>query len=573
MVKVTDATKTAYKTDSVSKQMTIRIPQANITLTNSDIVSQSMTLTEAIENSDNLSFTGCIASVFKITCADIVQDIQGMWIEADIKASNTETIPLFRGYIDNTTNHSHEQNTMELVAYDALKKINERDVTAWYNNLGTTFTIKGMRNSFFNMLGITQVVDYLPNDGITVRKTLTDKTITGSKIIKAICQINGRFGRINRAGKFEYVHLVEGTEALYPREDLYPADDIYPADENALDQVNKARYKNISFENYRVNVINKVQLVGKDGTIVATSGSGSNIFTVKDNFLLWDLSQSVLNSVARNLYNTVQGLWYTPSTVDCVGLPYVECGDFVLMATKRSIVRAYVLERNLKGVQALSDNFNAKGDKVQPKYTPSVQTQITANTQAINTETSNRITAINTEASARSAAISSEASARASADANEANIRANQINAVNVRCDNLYAQDAQIVNLVATKANITDLYATNAAVGNLSAQVANVGNLVAQKANISDLNATNANIGNLSAQVANIGNLVATKVDANYVATHTLTAQQVRSMFESANTIRVSNLYVGGNNAPWTQINIWTGSTWRTYNVLGYRVN
>lgn len=563
MIKVTDDTKNAYKSDSREKSLEIRIPSSNITLTNEDIVSQSISLNESIETSNNLSFQGCIASCLKFSCADIIEDLEGKYIEADVVAKDdqgqdTETIPLFRGYIHDQSNTSHEQNTMQITAYDALKTINERDVTTWYNNLGTTFTIKGMRDSFFNMLGIQQVEDYLPNDGITVRKTLTDKTIKGSKIIKAICQINGRFGRISRTGQFEYVHLVEGTEALYPREDLYPADDIYPADENAVDSINKAHYISVSFENYNVAPINKVSLVGKDGTIVSNAGSGSNVFYLKDNFLLWELTSSVLSSVARNLYNSIQGLWYTPASVKCPGLPYIECGDFILLATKRSIVRAYVLSRTLTGAQALRDNFDAKGDKNQPKYTPTVQTQITANTQAIQTETSNRVAAISAEASARSSAISAEASARASGD----NANAQAIQAETIRAQTIEAQ----------KASIQDLYATNATVGNLSAQVANVNNLVAQKANISDLNATNANISNLYAQVANVGNLVATKVDANYVATHTLTAQQVRNMFESANTIRVSNLYVGGESAPWCQVSIFNGSQWHTYNFLGKRI-
>ena len=198
-----------------------------------------------------------------------------------------------------------------------------------------------LRNSFFTHFGVTQVDDYLPNDGIAVQKSIEDKVITGSKIIKSICQVNGRYGRINRLGDFEYVHLVEGTEALYPREDLYPDDDIYPSAENALDNVSKAHYSQISFENYRVAPITKVQLIDKSGQIASSFGEGDNIFTLKDNPLIWGLSAENLLAVATNLYNTIQGLWYTPAQITCVGLPYVECGDFVLMVARRSIIRAY----------------------------------------------------------------------------------------------------------------------------------------------------------------------------------------------------------------------------------------
>jgi hypothetical protein len=365
-----------------------------------------------------------------------------------------------------------------------------------------------------------KIADYLPNDGITLAKSIDDKVIVGEKIIKAICQLNGRYGRINRNGLFEYVHLVEGIEALYPREDLYPADDIYPKAENALDNVAKAYYKDISFENYRVAPITKVQLINKDGAIAATSGTGTNIFTVQNNPLIWGLSVSALQAAATNLYNTIQGLWYTPAEVNCVGLPYLECGDFVMMAARRSIVRAYVLSRTLKGIQILEDAYRADGDRYQPVYIPTVQTQTNANAVAITTETSRATTAERNEATTRQTQINNEASTRQS-----------QINAVNVRCDNLSAKDAQIENLVATKASISDLQATNANVSNLNARVANVQSLVATKANISDLNATNARVSNL---------------EANRITVDTIDSRISRTLNGWTGTLRCGTLYVNG---------------------------
>ena len=497
MYSVNDETKSAYKSDSSHKKLEIRIPDANIVLTNEDIVTESLELKEAIENSGNLSFQGCIASSLKFECFNLVDEtLEGKWIECDITADETETIPLFRGYISEVTNATHEEFTTVIRAYDALYDINNKDVTAWYNNLTFPMSIQALRNSFFQFVGVTQVVDYLPNDGISVQKSIEDKVIMGATIIKAICQINGRYGRISRTGLFEYVHLVEGTEALYPREDLYPDDDIYPADENALESVSKAYYSQISFENYRVAPITKVQLIEKSGQIAATYGTGTNIFTLKDNPLIWGLSAQLLQSVANNLFNTIQGLWYTPSQIECVGLPYVECGDFVLMTARRSIIRAYVLARTLKGIQILNDSYQADGDRYQPTYVPDIQTQTNANAQNISNETERASSAERAEATTRQNQINSEASTRQS-----------QINAVNVRCDNLSAKDAQIENLVATKASISDLNATNANVSNLSARTANVENLVATKASISDLNAANARISNLQATKLSTGSL------------------------------------------------------------------
>ena len=528
MYSVNDETKNAYKSDASHKELVVRIPDANITLQNEDILADSLELKEAIESSGNLSFQGCIAASLKIECFNLVDEtLEGKWIECDITADETETIPLFRGYISEVTNVTHEEFTTVIRAYDALYDINARDVTAWYNSLTFPISVRNLRNSFFTYVGVTQVEDYLPNDGIPVQKSIEDKVITGGKIIKAICQINGRYGRISRTGLFEYVHLVEGTEALYPREDLYPADDIYPADENALDVVSKAFYTRIDFENYRVEPITKVQLIEKSGQIAATAGTGTNVFTLKDNPLIWGLANNLMNAVAQNLYNTIHGLWYIPTHVDCVGLPYVECGDFVMMTARRSIVRAYVLTRTLKGIQILNDAYRADGDRLQPKYVPDVQTQVNANKDNI---------------SINKTSIANETTRATRAEAAEASTRQTQINNVNVRCDNLVAKDAQIENLVAKKANITDLNAANARIDSLNANKASISQLNAANARIDSLNANKASISQLNAANARIDNLSATKLSTN----------NLRSAISSLSYVEInSNLYLRGDQVFW----------------------
>lgn len=485
MIRITNESKAAYKSDASHKVLTISIPEAEIELTNDDILAETLQLQEAINSDENLTFTGCIASSLSFECFTLVDEtLVGKWIEADIttlddEGEEMEIVPLFRGYIDEVTNVTHEEDTTKIRAYDALYTICQMDVTAWRNSLVLPISIYNLRNSFFNYVGVTQVSDYLPNDNINITsRQIEDAVVTGGKIIKAICSINGRFGRISRNGLFEYVHLVEGTEAIYPADTLYPADNLYPHAENAVDNVAKGTYYSLSFENYKTEPISKVQLINKNGQISASYGEAGNVFTLKDNPLVWGLNQEALNQVVINLYNTVRGIWYQPASVECMGLPYVECGDFVVMIAQRSIVRAYVLQRTLKGIQALTDSYKASGDKLQPNYIPSIQSQINANSTAIANETSR--------------AQSSESSLNSGI--NNANNRINQVNAdlVNTK------------NIVAGKANISDLNATNANVNNLSAQVANVNNLVASKASVSDLNALRATVNSLDARVASI---------------------------------------------------------------------
>ena len=503
MIRIDNDSKNAYKVDSSIIELTIRIPQADIELTNDDIIKESFELKEAIESSDNLTFTGCVASSMSFECFNLAPDLEGLWIEADVVAivpgdeeTEFETVPLFRGYIDEVTNQTHEEYTQKIRAYDALYTINSMDVTAWRNALTFPISIFNLRNSFFSYIGITQKTDYLPNDNINITAPqIEDPVVTGGKIIKAICSINGRFGRISREGLFEYVHLVEGTEAIYPAENLYPDDDLYPHAENAVDNVAKANYSKLHFENYQTTPIGKVQLINKNGQIVATQGTGENVFTLKDNPLVWGLNTESLNQVAINLYNTVKGIWYVPAEVECVGLPYVECGDFVVMVAQRSIVRAYVLIRTLKGVQILTDSIRAEGDKKQPNYIPGVQAQINANTTAINNE--------------KTRAQSAESSLNTGL--NNANNRITQVN-----------------NLVAQKASISDLQAANA----------QISSLWSNKIDAGYVNANFATIGSLNSLTATVNT-----IRANYI-----TAAQVDSKLQNVGWMTVSTLWTGGYN-------------------------
>lgn len=161
MIRITNESKAAYKSDASHKILTISIPEAEIELTNEDILTESMELQEAINTEDNLTFTGCIASSFSFECFALVDEtLVGKWIEADIttlddEGEEMEIVPLFRGFIDEVTNVTHEEDTTKIRAYDALYTICQMDVTAWRNSLVLPISIYNLRNSFFNYVGVT----------------------------------------------------------------------------------------------------------------------------------------------------------------------------------------------------------------------------------------------------------------------------------------------------------------------------------------------------------------------------------------------------------------------------------
>ena len=502
MLNVSEATKNAYKADSVQKQFTISFPNANITYRNDDIVIESFELIESIEANENISFMGCVASQMKFICAAPVRDLRGEKVNVSIVAGDTEPITLFNGYIDEQTNITQEDVVTEFVAYDKLYTVGQRDVTAWYNGLTFPITIKNFRNSFFTYIGITQATQTLICDNLSIAKIDTKDQILAIDVMKSICQANASFGRIGRDEKFYYTQLNEITEGLYPSTETYPSNHTFPSRENAGAVFDKSNYIKISYEPFKTNLINAVYLISSDGS-KTVAGSGTNVLAITDNIVAQGCTNKA--SMVNAIYNKVKSLYYTPCNIDAKGYPWIECGDIFTVNTRRNMVRAYVLTRRLKGIQALYDNFSADGTQTRELYKETEKTQSTTR--------------------------------EADIQGNTADIQVNTANIGTLRTDLI-----QTNNLVATKANITDLNATNARVGTLETDVANINTLVAQKANITDLNAVSARVGTLEADHVSVSQLNATNANVSNLSGTVATFQQATVDAFTATNARVTNL-------------------------------
>lgn len=518
MLPITDETKAsfwAYSTVRTSKQITITVPNKNITIRNDDIKGETLQIIERLETSETLRFEGCNATTFSCEVTDLAQDITGQLIVVKVTVNNTD-IPLFRGLVSEVTNLNHEDMTCKITAYDSLYGLNNRDVTLWYNSLTFPITIKNMRDSFFAYVGITQQETILPNDAQTVTKSITDKTINGDTIIKGICQINGRYGRINRNGVFEYIKLKPIVEGLYPADDLYPDDDVYPAEENANELISRANYINIEYEPYKTARITKVNIYGKNGARTGTYGiADTNIFSIADNKIAHGLTDA--NATAQNIYNEIWQIEFIPANIKLLGRPYLEIGDSVSLVTNKRMVRTYILQRTLSGIQAMTDLFESKSEQYQPEYKQSLETTVTSNTVGI----SNNATAISNEVT---------------------------------RATSVEATKATITQLNATNARVGSLEADHVSVAQLNASNARIGNLEADHVSVAQLNATNASIANLSAIAITTDNLSAQTIYGSQISGLTINANQITAGNISAGRISttlangVNGVTIGSNN-------------------------
>jgi len=260
---------------------------------------------------------------------------------------------------------SGDRRYKDIIAYDAMYDIINAEMVTWYDGLTFPITMKDFRNSFFEYLGITQEETTLIQDEMLIEKTIDADSISGKDVITSICELNGTFGHINRQGKFTYVSLERKAEYLHPGSKVYPGQNIYPGMIVDLDypvhEIPQSLYQSCEYADFQTQYITKLQIRQEAGDIGAVCGKGSNCYVVEDNFLVYGKSSKELSRICRRLFGKIFGIQYRPFRAVVKGNPCIEVGDMVNIQAKYKDIEGYVLERTLKGIQALKDNFEAKG--------------------------------------------------------------------------------------------------------------------------------------------------------------------------------------------------------------------
>lgn len=373
--------KALFNDDSVDKQLTLTFSGGDI-ITNEDIDAESMRIVESINSGSELTFGSCEASELEITIRNVYSSHVGQTVTVSVVLDGDTVHPFtFGTYKVVEDKATADRKKREIHAYDSLYEVLNADVSGWYNTLyptsSTTKTIKQIRDSFFSYFGITQQSVTLPNDTITVGKTIQPTTLSGKDVLFALCEINARFGHIGRDGVFNYIRLQEMITGLYPRNDLYPDDDLYPADEVGTEDIGvSGNYISANYEEYTVDRINKLVIRQEDSDIGCIVGSGTNAYIIQGNFLVYGKNATDLTAIANNIKDQIFAVWYRPCEVELRGNPCLEVGDGIRLNTSYEIVYSYIFKRTLSGIQFLRDDFYADGLKQRNEQVNSVNSQI-----------------------------------------------------------------------------------------------------------------------------------------------------------------------------------------------------
>lgn len=380
--------KEKYWDSGTDKQMVISVVGTNQKIDNSMLEVGTFSLEESLCSESELKFGACEANCVKFTARNTAGSINGRTISISETVDGDSENPMLYGVFKVASDvPTADRTKRQITAYDAMYDIINSDVKAWYAGLSFPMTLKQFRDSFFAYLGIEQAVATLPNDSMTVNKTIVatqtddssavteESSISGKTVVTAICEINGCFGNINRDGKFEYVFLKAIASALYPAEDLFPSDNLFPSDANTESMT--GHYITFDYEDFQSKAITQLEIKTSEDNAGAIVGTAGNNYSITGNFLVSDKTGAELEQIANNLLPIMKQAAYTPiKSCTCVGNPCLTLGEPIRFNTTREIVETYLLQRTLTGVQSKRDSISAQGTQTHSAKVNSIRDTI-----------------------------------------------------------------------------------------------------------------------------------------------------------------------------------------------------
>ena len=339
------ADKALFEQTSVDKQFHIYTDNESVSLTNAQLFLEEFELDESLCSSEELRFGSCEACGVQFTAVNTgFQSLKGEWINVDIMphgAEETFVVGRYKVFSDKPTSHKSRR---EIVAYDPLYYVLDSSMEDWYASLWdtqtTSMTVKDFRDAFFEEVGITQETASLINDDFVIQNTLdSGNTLSGKTILNSICEFNGVFGHIGRDGIFHYISLENKTPTL----------------------INNSQQIESDYEDFVTKTIDNLAIYSATGTFITAVGEAlyQNRYQISGNILIYNQDATSIFVAAQRLLGKIRTITYRAFEGDFKGNPCYEVGDAISFYDRETVIPTYLLQRTMRGIQSLRDNYRA----------------------------------------------------------------------------------------------------------------------------------------------------------------------------------------------------------------------
>ncbi|MDY5643369.1 MAG: hypothetical protein SPH45_00490, partial [Gemmiger qucibialis] len=245
---------------------------------------------------------------------------------------------------------SQTRNTYKIYAYDAVSLLDGVQST-WLRSIRDQFpmTLWKFAGLVAQRCGVTIANSSLPRNGTYLVQAFYADNLTGRQLLAWVAEASCTFLRATPDGKIEF--------AWY-------------TDYNASQSIGPTVYirDSLSHDKFQTSPVVKVQIRQSDddvGVLYPSDESGSNALIIQGNLLLTSDTAEALKPVARAIFETMQGVTYTPLKVTVpADFPLPAPGNIVSVTDARgNVLSSYIMNRTISGQQVtLESTGNATRD-------------------------------------------------------------------------------------------------------------------------------------------------------------------------------------------------------------------
>lgn len=289
---------------------------------------QSVTLTQQVNAGPELTLGSTCANMLEAT---IITPAGGLVI-----AAGTEIV-LYK--VDDAGNRTKaglfttekpvriSANLCKITVFDRISWL-DRELGQWLESLdGWPYTLFDFAKMVCAACNVSLINESLPNGAWQIQKFSASK-ITGRQLMRWVGQACGRFCRANVNGELELAWYTPRDTALTPEHPIL----------------------SVSFADYQVAPVDKVQIRLTETDIGAIYGVGGNGYSVTGNYLLRSDQQEPLQNVAQTLYDILRDITYTPCQVTIPANTHIQAGDILHLTDRNGkTICFYVMRKRQTG--------------------------------------------------------------------------------------------------------------------------------------------------------------------------------------------------------------------------------
>ena len=245
---------------------------------------------------------------------------------------------------------SQTRNTYKIYAYDAVSLLDGVQST-WLRSIQDQFpmTLWKFAGLVAQRCGVTIANNSLPRNGTYLVQAFYADNLTGRQLLAWVAEASCTFLRATSDGKIEFAWYTDYSTSQSIGPTVYIRDGL-------------------SHDKFQTAPVVKVQIRQSDddvGVLYPSDESGSNALVIQGNLLLTSATADALKPVAQAIFETMQGVTYTPLKVTVpADFPLPAPGNIVSVTDARgNVLSSYIMTRKISGQQVtLESTGNATRD-------------------------------------------------------------------------------------------------------------------------------------------------------------------------------------------------------------------